>query len=519
MSLPFVLLAISAFFVDRAIGNRGEVSNGNHFNTCNYQQCKKWCKAIPCCVSGEWQDQKCWLYNSLAHGPRTPECSKTGGAPCSFRVSTRIGEKDAEARPHPLLQKWRRKNLTLCFHMNQLNERGTERATFDYAYFAKHMLGHDIKLLLAKERLDRPASEGIKRRFAAEFGGFTAYEVDGAWRARYGPLGGPAMVDAVHALKCHNVYGLKGGTPDGEPKVPESLIRVPFSPHAVFMYGGVHGTSYAAVGRKVAEGECPQGPTVHHMVYPHERQNASEPYEDLRKRFGVKETDHLVCRHGATDTFDIDYVRASIPGILDQFPTLHILLMNTNGLAQSHPRLHYLDARVDDKGRLEYFEACDAMLHGRSGGETFGLAVAEMSVHNRPVITSTAGTQEHVHILGSKGFVYSDASSLRNRIRDIVSIPRKALLARDWNAYQLYLPRPIMEAFDDIFIQPALVYWAMLEQRGISNPWNVSLDQLPPRYNYFLRCHIDGYMGRVLPTADTMLRWLPRLCPPASRPQ
>lgn len=56
----------------------------------------------------------------------------------------------------------------------------------------------------------------------------------------------------------------------------------------------------------------------------------------------------------------------------------------------------------------------------------------------------------------------------------------------------------------------------------ISNPWNVSLDQLPPRYNYFLRCHIDGYMGRVLPTADTMLRWLPvtllRAPPPVPPP-
>lgn len=38
--------------------------------------------------------------------------------------------------------------------------------------------------------------------------------------------------------------------------------------------------------------------------------------------------------------------------------------------------------------------------------------------------------------------------------------------AKDWNAYRMYMPGPIMAAFNDVFIQPALVYWAMLEQKG-----------------------------------------------------
>eukprot|EP00668_Euglena_longa_P019708 GGOE01024498.1.p1 GENE.GGOE01024498.1~~GGOE01024498.1.p1 ORF type:complete len:400 (-),score=85.57 GGOE01024498.1:235-1434(-) len=399
------------------------------------------------------------------------------------------------------------------------------------------MYGHTVKLLVAKERVDRPQSEGAKRRFMEEFGEFTTYEVDNAWRSRYGPLGGPAMVDAVHRLRCHNVYGQKGGGPDGEPKIPESLMRVPFSPHAVFLIGGIHGTSYAAIGKKVADVDCPNGATVPYMVYPHERRNSST-YENLRSKFGVKDSDHLLCRHGGPNTFDIGFVRDCIPRFLDEFPTLHILLMNTDrqlrrhalkspslgskrkpfySRLQEHPRLHFLDSRVDDKERLEYFEACDGMLHARSVGETFGLAVAEMSVHNRPVITSTLGAQEHIHILGKKGFIYSDPSSLRQRIHQVLSIPRRELLAKDWNAYRMFMPRPVMQAFDDIFIQPALVYWALLEQKGITNPWNVSINELPPRYNYFLRCHASN--GKVLPTANTMMRWLPRLCPPESKPE
>lgn len=40
----------------------------------------------------------------------------------------------------------------------------------------------------------------------------------------------------------------------------------------------------------------------------------------------------------------------------------------------------------------------------------------------------------------------------------------------------------------------------------ISDPWAAPMDKLPPRYNYFLRCHANS--GQVLPTPETMLRWL-----------
>ena len=37
-----------------------------------------------------------------------------------------------------------------------------------------------------------------------------------------------------------------------------------------------------------------------------------------------------------------------------------------------------------------FYRTCDAMLHARRDGETFGLAVAEFSVRNKPVITKGA---------------------------------------------------------------------------------------------------------------------------------
>ena len=44
--------------------------------------------------------------------------------------------------------------------------------------------------------------------------------------------------------------------------------------------------------------------------------------------------------------------------------------------------------------RLVLSHRCDAMLHARSSGETFGLAVAEFSASNRPVATESYLTKE-----------------------------------------------------------------------------------------------------------------------------
>lgn len=46
--------------------------------------------------------------------------------------------------------------------------------------------------------------------------------------------------------------------------------------------------------------------------------------------------------------------------------------------------------------RCAFIRTCDAMLHARMSGETFGLAIAEFSAHNRPVLTSSVHHDHHM---------------------------------------------------------------------------------------------------------------------------
>ena len=93
------------------------------------------------------------------------------------------------------------------------------------------------------------------------------------------------------------------------------------------------------------------------------------------------------------------------------------------------------------------------MLHARGEGETFGLSVAEFSMHNRPVITSSVHHDKnrarmHLDTLGARGIYYRDKSSV---LQALLGFDRTVKRARDWQAYHEYRPEAVMATFAEIF--------------------------------------------------------------------
>jgi hypothetical protein len=92
------------------------------------------------------------------------------------------------------------------------------------------------------------------------------------------------------------------------------------------------------------------------------------------------------------------------------------------------------------------------MLHARKRGETFGLAVAEFSLANRPVLTwDGANERAHLDMLGDSALVYRNERGL---FALLTSLDRRELARRDWDRYSRdYAPAPVMARFDDVFLR------------------------------------------------------------------
>ena len=119
--------------------------------------------------------------------------------------------------------------------------------------------------------------------------------------------------------------------------------------------------------------------------------------------------------------------------------------MNINKFID-HPNVLFLEGNYDLYEKSAFVNACDAMIHARSGGETFGLAVAEFAQANKPVITySLSGERCHLDILGERAILYSN----EDEVYDILNnLPNYVKYNDYYLPYEQFSPEIIMNKFN-----------------------------------------------------------------------
>jgi hypothetical protein len=90
------------------------------------------------------------------------------------------------------------------------------------------------------------------------------------------------------------------------------------------------------------------------------------------------------------------------------------------------------------------------MIHARSDGETFGLAIGEFSSLNKPIITCRSSVDNcHIDILGDNGIIYNSEEELVTILNNIRTITNSK---KDWNMYKEYSPYNVMKKFHNVFL-------------------------------------------------------------------
>ena len=144
-----------------------------------------------------------------------------------------------------------------------------------------------------------------------------------------------------------------------------------------------------------------------------------------------------------------------IDKLTDDNKNVFFIFVNTNVFCKEKHNIIHLDKIIDLNDKVRFINSCDAMIHARDMGETFGAAVSEFSVRNKPVITCRIGDLEHINILKDKCFIYNDANTLSN-IFNHFNNNINEIKQKDWNAYSKYTPENIMNEFNQKFIKPCL---------------------------------------------------------------
>lgn len=327
------------------------------------------------------------------------------------------------------------------FFVNQFSERGTEIATFNYALYNQKIL-NNTSIIICSKNTDTHI-EMVKKKFQNNF---KVIEIDDLDEGKYKKsIYDPsrknthcnALENAIIENNIKYLYHQKAGFEDGVlSKNSKNLIHCVFYPSEI----NKHGDVYSVISKSIGNNKYPVVPYI------------VEPFpmlkENMRTNLKIPDDAVVFGRHGGFETFNLSYVHNTIKKILLNNDNIYFLFLNTKHFYE-HKRCIYIDNIITDlNDKVKFLNTCDAMIHARSGGETFGLACAEFSILNKPIITAMCGETAHIDILDSKGIYYNNEKELYN-ILDNFKIKKNI----DYNCYKEFTPEKVMKIFDKEFLQ------------------------------------------------------------------
>ena len=194
-------------------------------------------------------------------------------------------------------------------------------------------------------------------------------------------------------------------------------------------------------------------------------------FGDLRKSLNITSEELVIGRHGGEFTFDIDFVKETIGNILEIRKDITFIFLNTKRFI-NHKKVFFLPKTISLKEKSKFIDTCDAMLHARKDGETFGLAVAEFSSANKPVITyAHSKDKEHLNILGKKAILYN---SKKNLFDVLYNLKKENIKNKNWDCYSKYRPEVVIKEFERICIRKNKENFLSDIQEFINDlPWEI----------------------------------------------
>jgi hypothetical protein len=319
--------------------------------------------------------------------------------------------------------------MKIIYHSNQLGLRGTEIALYDYAFHGRSLLNAE-PVILTRDKAPGHRAEAVEK-FSRQFP-VLYYQA-------------PEDIDKiVEKEKADAVYFIKSGENDGVVSYSaKSLV------HAVFMRNDPHGDVYAYISpwlsRVMSAGKTPWVP---HMI------DLPEENADLRDELNIPRDAVVFGRYGGMGAFDVKIAHKAVYRAAARRKNAWFLFMNTDSLrkpflARDNPRIVHIPGTADMRRKVAFINTCDAMLHARESGETFGLAVGEFSARNKPVITyALSREQAHLDFLKDKALRFSTYRELMDILMDFEPDPNG-----DWDVYsEPFSPENVMRKFREVFL-------------------------------------------------------------------
>ena len=330
--------------------------------------------------------------------------------------------------------------MNVGFFVRHFFERGTEVAIYDYAKYNEELLNNKSYIICFTPDAQR------RHGFPPE-----RYSYD-KFKERFEIIEIEDITEIKYVILLHNIHFFHTLTYGGANDIYQfnnTYIwgKCKTIKHCVFETNSHESDYYISLSDMLNQKYNTNIPVIPLMV------DLPDCSENLRNELNIPHDAIVYGRYGGMDEFNILCMYEAIVEYLNSnLDNCYFLFMNTKQFCY-HPRIIYLDKNIDLIHKVKFINTCDAMVHARSMGETFGLSIGEFSVKNKPIITCDCGDNEHIKILGDKALLYNSKEDVINIFKNI----RTIIASRtDWSSYKLCSPSYIMSLFDTFIFKKHL---------------------------------------------------------------
>ena len=380
----------------------------------------------------------------------------------SIYITTKDGSVTKCKDNYPIILDWQgilnNTIFKIGFYDNGLTERGTTTALYSYADYAEKYF--KCKSIIFYNKHHHANNNQVINRFSNRFDVYRVENFD-------------EINNIIVEKNIKYFYNICGGKQDSTTLVKNCKNLI----HAVFNIEPF-GDIYAGISEHIVKkSKYPDIDAIPHMI------DLPIHNDNMRSELKLDDDDFIIGRIGGFYQFDVLEAHNAIIKFLnslnDTNPVydfiskinnsnnknytyknetnrkVYFVFVNTNRFYE-HPQIIYLDKITDNYLKVKYINTCNCMIHARSDGETFGLAVGEFSSLNKPIITCRSNLDNcHLEILGDKAIIFDSTDSLITILENIQTISNSR---DDWNTYKEYTPEKVMIQFKDVFLSNENMY-------------------------------------------------------------
>jgi glycosyltransferase involved in cell wall biosynthesis len=321
--------------------------------------------------------------------------------------------------------------MKIAFQTNTICHRGTTVAILDYAKYNERILGNESIIVYPTNFNDPGVSPDS----------LTQQDVLDEVKKEFTVIGYTSLQELDKIIVDNNVdatYFIKGGFNDGIVTTKSKNLI-----HAVFQAKHPHGDRYAYISEWLSE----------HMsnkeidYVPHIVDLPKAKKTNFREKLGIGEDKIVIGRIGGLHQFDIPFVLETIAQVAYKNPNYVFVFVNTFKFVNL-PNVIFINPIIAEQEKTDFILSCDAMIHGRSDGESFGLAICEGLFHNKPVFCFNGGRDKHhITLLKDSGLLYNNSHELYDMLLNV-----KKFTGNYSTIVEKFNPKIVMEKFKKVFL-------------------------------------------------------------------